>query len=200
MRGKPTVTGAAQGTNPHYGSTTENPIYYREAKAGKNWTPEMGPPPRDAYEENCTNTVMAFEMRMRGYDVHAGPLHILDQGGYAGGRTTREFDEQLRSSWTLPGGKPHGRSLSGQPWTSHKDIDKQVRSWPEGARGVVWSGKHVYSVVNVRGKTQYVEPQFDASPSRVVTGEYRRKYAQGKLIRLDDLAPAGGILEAVVPA
>lgn len=204
----PTVQQAAEGSNPHYGSTAENPTYREAGKAGEDWTPEMGPPPRDAYEENCTNTVQAFEMRMRGYDVAAAPLHVLDRYGYASGRTPKEMDEHLAASWTLPGGRPHGRSWAGQRWRSFDEIDKEVAGWPEGGRGVVNVGKHVFSVVKVKGKAQYVEPQFDETPSRVVTRQYKSKYGVGgrggreeaKVIRLDDLEPAGGILDSVVPA
>lgn len=203
----PSVQAAAEGTNPNFGTTAseDQPKYRDAARAGQHWNPDMGPPPSGAYEDNCTNATMAFEMRMRGYDVQAAPMDRLDRYGYAAGRTDREIDQQLAVSWQLPGGAPHGRVLRGQKFKSFKEIDREVKDWPEGGRGFVYVGKHVFSVVRTKGKTQFVEPQFGVGPSRVVTAEYRKKFFgdsgdQGKVIRLDDLEPADGILETVVPA
>lgn len=209
MKKAPTVSAAAKGTNPNFGSQDPNTaVTYRAAgKAGKNWDPSMGPPPYGAYTENCTNCVHAFEMRMRGFDVEAAPLHVLDKHGYAAGRTYKEVDDQIASSWTLPNGKPHGRSFSGQKWRSFEQVDSEIKAWPEGARGFITVGKHVFNAMNVGGKAKYVEAQFDASPTRVVTAQYRKKYRsyptssgerqEAKLVRLDDLKPADGILESV---
>lgn len=197
------VSDAAKGTNPHYGSTLEGPTYRAAAKNGEPYTPDMGPPPSGGYEENCTNCVMAFEMRARGYDVEAAPLSVLDKYGYASGRTDKEIDKLVTDSWQSPGGGPHGRTFSGQKWRSLKEVDKEIQSWPEGGRGFVFVGKHVFSAVNNRGKAQYVESQFDASPSRTVTGDYRKRFGgksgQGKVVRLDDLEPTGGIFDSIVP-
>ena len=160
-----------------------------------------------AFEENCTNVVMGFEMRMRGFDVKAAPLHVLDKYGYAAGRAYQETDDQLASSFRNPDGSPHGRSFSGQKWRSFDEIDAEVADWGDGGRGYMTVGKHVFNVVNQGGKAKYVEGQFDASPSRIVTAAYRKKYRaskvfsgreEAKVVRLDDLEPADGILESVV--
>jgi papain fold toxin 1 (glutamine deamidase) of polymorphic toxin system len=209
MNRVPTVRQAAEGTNPNYGTTTNNPVYRDAGKAGQSWTPDMGPPPNGAYEENCTNSVQAFEMRMRGYSVQAAPLDVLDRYGYAAGRTYKETDDQVASSWRLPGGAPHGRSFASQEWRSFGEIDAEVAGWGDGGRGYMTVGKHVFNVVNQGGRVRYIEGQFDASPSRDATRKYRRKYGLGmfggrtqeaKVIRLDDLEPAAGVLSAVVPA
>jgi hypothetical protein len=213
MAKPPTVQQAAQGANPEYGTTGEygkNPVYREAGRAGERWTPEMGPLPSGAFEENCTNAVMAFEMRMRGYDVQAAPLDVLTKQGYAAGRTFREMEDQLASQWQMPDGSPHGRSFSSQPWRTFKEIDSEVAAWPEGGRGFMTTGKHVFSVVKKNGKAQYVEAQFEASPSRVVTTDYKRKYRgstafsgpveEAKVVRLDDLVPTDGVLESVVAA
>lgn len=203
------ATKAAKASNPHYGSTNGTGQTYRDAgRAGSRYTPDMGPLPSGAYEENCTNSVMAFEMRMRGYQVEAAPMDILDRYGYAGGRTHQEVDDLLSRSWTLPDGSPHGRSLGSQTWRSFSDIDREIeQTWPEGGRGSIFVGKHVFSVVKTGGKAKYVEPQFDASPTRIVTAQYKKKFStprsvfgpqDAKLVRLDDLIPADGILQTVV--
>lgn len=211
----PTITEAAEGTNPHFGTTATtaspyepggSPTYRDAGRAGKLWDPTMGPPPSGAYEENCTDCVMAFEMRMRGYQVQASPGRVLDKYGYSSGRTVRQTDEQLASQWRLPGGKPHGRSFASQKWRSFDEVDKEVKGWPEGGRGFIHVGKHVFSVVKSGGKARYVESQFDAS--RDVTREYRKKYhsediagsghREAKLVRLDDLEPTDAILDSVV--
>jgi hypothetical protein len=156
---------------------------------------------------------MAFEMRMRGYDVQAGPTRILDKYGYGAGRTMEELDEQLAALWQLPGGKSHDRSFASQEWRTFDAIDREIiAEWPDGARGYMTVGKHVFNVLKQNGKVRYIEAQFDASPSRVVTGQYRRKFrsadmfstgkpaGEAKVIRLDDLVPTDGILESVTVA
>lgn len=201
----PSVGEAAKATNPHFGSTAAEggPTYREAGKAGQQWTPEMGPPPSGAYEENCTNAVMAFEMRMRGYDVTASPIGELDRYGYADGRSVAQIDALLAGSFRAAGGTSHGRSFAGQRARTFKEVDAEVKGWPEGGRGFVHVGKHVFSVVKVRGKVQYVESQYDATPSRIVTREYRKKFADqkgsrsAKVVRLDDLVPTDGIFEAV---
>jgi hypothetical protein len=208
MKKAPSINVAAKGTNPNYGTTDNNPVYRAEGKAGKKWDPSMGPPPNGAYEQNCTNCAHAFEMRARGYNVQAAPLDVLDKHGYAAGRTYKEMDDQIASSWRAPGGKPHGRSFSGQSWKSFSEVDAEVQGWPEGGRGMMTTGRHVFNVVKDKGKVRYIEGQFDASPTRVVTAQYRKKYRsadvfrsgrqEAKVIRLDDLEPAPGILDAVV--
>lgn len=199
---------AATGCNPRYGSTAsmDAPTYREAGKSGERYTPEMGPLPSGAFEENCTNAVMAFEMRARGYDVEAAPLDVLDKYGYAGGRTYQEVDDLVARAWSNPDGSPHGRSFSGQRWRSFKEIDAEIRQWPEGGRGFITTGKHVFSVVRQGGKARYIESQFEEGPSRDVTREYKQKYKgadwstgreEGKVIRLDDLEPTDDILETI---
>lgn len=212
----PAPTQAAKAINPNFGSTRswDAPKYRDAGKAGKHWTPDMGPLPSGAYEENCTNVVYAFEMRMRGFDVEAAPLDVLDKYGYAAGRTYEETDDLLRDGWRLPDGRPHGRTFKGQKWRSFDEIDAEImRDWPEGGRGFLTVGKHVFNVIKRNGRVEYIEAQFDASASRIVTALYRRKYGssrslaeegrspeEAKLVRLDDLVPTDVILEAVVSA
>lgn len=202
---------AAKATNPNFGSTNNGPAYYEQGKAGGRWTPRLGPLPGGAFEENCTNAVNAFEMRMRGYDVTAAPLDVLSKYGYAAGRTFKEFDELFTEAWRLPDGKPHGRSMASQKWRSFAEIDSEIeRDWPDGGRGVITVGKHVFNVVKERGKARYVEAQYDATPSRNVTRLYKSRFKgydgwsagiqEGKLIRLDDLVPIDSILETVEAA
>lgn len=202
---------AAKNTNPLNGRTSfyETPTYPAQGKQGKPWTPALGPLPHGAFEENCTNVVMAWDMRMRGYDVNAAPLTELDKSGYASGRTFKGLDELLASAYTLPGGKPHGRSFFGgdprPPWQSFKQIDAQVESWPDGARGVITTGRHIFNVIKTGGKARYIEAQMDGEvPSRNVTRAYKTRFKagtmfggepeEGKVMRIDDLEPAAGVM------
>lgn len=197
---------AAKATNPRFGTTSSNPHYYPH----RRWTPRLGPRlPNGAYENNCTNVVVAWELRMRGYDVQAAPYLNLDVFGYVAGRTYDELDEFISRAWTLPDGRPHGRSFAGQPWRTFDDVDAEIlRTWPDGARGVIFVGRHIFNVIKTGGRVHYIEAQFDATPDRIVTEQYRAKFAitgrpgednGAKLIRLDDLVPADGIFEAIVP-
>lgn len=208
---------AAQNTNPMNNLTAsmDSPTYPKQGKAGEVWTPKLGPLPSGAFEENCTNVIAAFDMRMRGYDVTAAPIKGITKYGYAGGRTFAEVDEYLADAYTLPDGKPHGRSFFAgdprPPWLSFKQIDKEIEeNWPEGGRGAITTGKHVFSVIKSGGKARYIEAQSDEVASRNVTRLYKTKFKaasfggeepqEGKLIRLDDLVPAEGILQAVETA
>lgn len=204
--GTPSVEADAPATNPLFGTTVDGQVYRAQGKAGERWTPDLGPLPSGAYEENCTNAVAAFEMRMRGYDVEAAPLDVLDKHGYAAGRTFGEIDKLLADSWSLPGGKPHGRSFSGQSWRSFDEIDQEVRAWPEGGRGYIFVGKHIFSVVKIDGKARYIEPQYDATDDRDATSLYKKRFGsvsfggraeEAKLVRIDDLEPTDAILQSV---
>jgi hypothetical protein len=107
----------------------------------------------------------------------------------------------LADSWRLSSGKPHGRSFADQSWRSFDQIDAEIEQWPEGGRGTIFVGKHIFSVVKVDGKAQYIEAQYDANRTRVVTAHYRRRFGGrgggAKLIRLDDLVPTDAVLESV---
>lgn len=207
-RKQPTPSAAAKATNPNYGSTYNGAVYREQGRAGQPWTPNLGPLPSGAYEENCTNAVNAFEMRMRGFDVTASPLDVLDKYGYAAGRTYEETDQLFADIWRLPDGKPHGRGFDDQKWRSFAEIDTEIRDqWPDGGRGVITVGKHIFNVVKANGKAQYIDAQSEATPSRIVTTLYKKRYRgakmwsdavqEGKLIRLDDLVPTGRVLDAV---
>lgn len=208
---------AAQNTNPYNNltATMNSPTYPAQGKAGEQWTPKLGPLPSGAFEENCTNVIAAFDMRMRGYNVQAAPIKNITKYGYAGGRTYQEMDQFLTDAYTLPDGKPHGRSFfRGEPrppWQSFKQIDKEIEdNWPEGGRGAITTGKHIFSVIKSGGKARYIEAQSDETATRNVTRLYKTRFKggnfggeepqEGKLIRLDDLVPADGILAAVATA
>jgi hypothetical protein len=218
--GKPeSVTVAAKNTNPAFGLTDNpgQPTYPEQGRAGAQWAPDMGPPPSGAFEMNCTNVVLAWDMRMRGYDVQAAPSPILDKYGHGAGRPVLDVDRLLAEAYVLPNGKPHGRSFYGkdyskgftQPWRSFADMDAEIaHSWPDGARGIITVGKHVFNVVKANGKARYVEAQAAVTPTRIVTDKYKRRYRassigriqEGKLVRVDDLVPGDGMLQAVSTA
>ena len=215
--GKPeNANKAAKNTNPLFGLTggPRQPTYPAEGRVGQKWTPELGPLTSGAFEENCTNVTLAWDMRIRGYDVQAAPIDLLDKYGYATGRTFEGVDQLLADAYRLPDGSPHGRIFFGKkgepapPWRSFDDIDQEIeRDWPEGGRGIIAIAKHVFNVAKVNGKARYIEAQSDEFPSRTVTSQYKRRFRahapayrmaqEGKLIRVDDLVPADGILESV---
>jgi hypothetical protein len=200
LRRPQSATLSAKATNPRNGTTVDGPTYRDAGRAGQPWTPDMGPLPWGAYEQNCTNVVMAWEMRMRGFDVTAGALDVLDKYGYAAGRTFDEYEELLRA-WRLPDGRPHGRTFAGQKWLSDAELEAVVAQWPDGARGLIHAGKHTFSVIKVNGKMQFIEAQNGAT-SGAVTAAYRKRfgardYGAWKYIRLDDLVPSDDILRYI---
>jgi hypothetical protein len=193
--------------NPRYGVTRlpSSPEYREAGEAGERWTRAMGRPPHGAYESNSTNAIIAWVLRMDGYDVEAAPSDLLEPYGEARDRTDDEMDRLLRAGFSLPGGEPHGRSLAGLQWRPHAEIDAEIVSeWDDGARGFIrigFSGRGTYThnVVKKNGNAYYIPP-FDTSVETLDLTAFERKYgrmSEMKVVRLDDLVPTDGVLQAV---
>lgn len=134
------------------------------------------------YDNNCTNAVVAAELRTRGYDVVAAPRP---------NRTGRPVGESAEG-WRDESGalRPFTTGLKAD------EVNKIVDSWPEGSRGFVsgqWRGNkdgHIFTVEKVDGKPVYHEPQI---PDSAVNGgaDHLGRMAPGKIniLRVDDLTP-----------
>jgi hypothetical protein len=137
------------------------------------------------YTLNCGNCTVAYELRRRGLDVEAGPRKLMSPDEWAG--MFEGFSRQ----------KPMSRTKIGVV----AEIERNVLSWGEGARGTVYGvlidedSGHFFSVEVSDGKVVFVDPQvgkadvrwyFDElEPSSIVFG------------RLDNLKPDFSIINAV---
>jgi hypothetical protein len=137
------------------------------------------------YALNCGNCTVAYELRRRGLDVEARPRKLMLPDEWAG-----MFDGFSRQTLT-----------SRTNFGAVAEIERNVLSWGEGARGTVFgvpvdeNSGHFFSVEVSEGKVVFVDPQvgkadvrwyFDElEPSSIVFG------------RLDNLKPNLGIINAV---
>ena len=130
-----------------------------------------------AYQQNCQRCVPTYEMRMRGYDVVARPVHNLATDDFANNHWKDVFENVLIEE-----------NLSG----SGKDyIIERMLDWGDGARAEVFveweSGNifHVFVAENRNGIVHFLDPQ---------TGELdveyyfeNIKYGETKFFRIDNL-------------
>ena len=175
------------------------------ATPGLNKLPKIKPAPiaavvakanpgRDVrlYDNNCSNAVVAAELRARGLSVIAAPRP---------GREGR-YNTESAAAWRDAEGKVRPFT----PELTKSDVIDIVESWPEGARGFVsqqWKMQrlgHIYTVEKRGGKAVFHEPQV---PDKAVGGGegYLDRAVHGKinLLRVDDLTPTDALLDYVQP-
>jgi len=144
-KGKPKTMGDAMlSSNPHYNGD------FRE------------------YSENCQRVVVAYEARRRGYDVTALPTYKGDTLSHVAYNDTNNGVARGRWMGAFQNAKPVNVSAKGSGSIAEKavlnNIDKQMKNYGEGSRGVVQifykgGGGHVFNVERKNGKTQYIEAQ-----------------------------------------
>lgn len=159
-----------------------------------------------AYGVNCTHVAQAVELRARGFDVQATRL---PDGFYAGivgnGRQSRDV---LNAIWETPDGTPAGNRLRHVIGGNIRGTESLVKSWPEGARGMVvvsWKGSgsgHIFNVEKRAGKAVFIEGQ--TSYADAAAADARRHLGRASHVwvaRTDDLILRNvDISEFVVPA
>ena len=135
------------------------------------------------YGTNCQRCVPAFEMRLRGYDVEALP----SDGNHDG---VRYFPDKNTSDMIQCGGRGKFK----------KDVEKRMREWGDGARGLVrmhWirtrNAAHFFMAINEGGTIRYVDPQ---DPSRNAESHFDRAAMKGNWIMRIDNARIGLVAEA----
>lgn len=142
-----------------------NPFYNKRTMgAGGNFT------------ENCQRAVIAYELRRRGYDVLALPTYSGDALP-AGGRWKGAFK----------GAKQMNVGAS-SPQKTQANLEKQMKSYGPGARGIVGIPGHVFNVENVGGKIRYVDAQTNTVyNSKNVFSRLGKKSKDVTLMRTDNL-------------
>ena len=118
---------------------------------------------------NCMYCAAAFDLRRRGYDVHARPR---DSGGH-----DSEIAEWYNGAKTTA-------------YNTAKEVLDAAKSQPDGSRGILsglgpWGGHELAYEINNRKLTIY-----DAQSGNTWSeGKYKKFYAQGTLTRLDNIEP-----------
>lgn len=140
------------------------------------------------FSENCQRAVVAYELRRRGYDVLALPTYSGDKLP-AGGRWKGAFQKAKEVAV--------GRST---PQATQNALEKEMKSYGHGSRGIVSIPGHVFNVENVNGKIKYVDAQTNTIyNSKNVFSRIGKKSNQISLIRTDNLRISERAKKSVTP-
>lgn len=128
------------------------------------------------FTENCQRCVVAYEMQRRGYEVEAlptskndkmGAIIAVRQGSKTVPVTNGTFSKAFRGAKTIG----VGASTAAK---AQKNAEKEMKSWGNGARGVVFIKGHVFNAEVKNGKVFYVDAQIG-----------KRYHAEGIFSRTD---------------
>ena len=153
-------------------------------------------PVYDDFSKNCQRSVVAYEMRRRGYDVTAQPTFENDR--LPAVRYTGKNGELRQGAWTSAFRSARPVSVGArQTKDVYDNVKAQMKDWGHGSRAVVsvsWGGGdgHVFVVENQNGRMVYVDPQ----TSRIYSPNNVFKYAVSNsvtLTRVDNLRVSGKI-------
>lgn len=140
------------------------------------------------FSENCQRAVVAYELRRRGYDVVAQPTFpgdTLPRGG------------------TWKGSFRHAKEVavgSTSPKKTQDNLEREMKSYGSGARGIVKIPGHVFNVENVGGKIRYIDAQTNTVyNSKNVFSRIGKKSSSITLIRTDNLRISDRAKKAVTP-
>lgn len=141
------------------------------------------------YHENCQRCVTAYELRRRGYKVEALP-YTLDEGA------RNWFNAFEGQRWKM--------FFANRQTTAINDIEKEVKSWGDGARGMVrwtWKGRkygHVINVENRNGIVFYVDAQTNEKDYSASKHLYDFSPSSVMVSRVDNLNPNTRFLDKIV--
>ena len=154
--------------------------------------------PDTAYSKNCSNCVVANEMRARGYDVIAGVADKKIRMDYWDGKGNIVSG---KGSWT-DCFKDMKREVIGAKRKEQQIplIEGLVKNWGIGSRGVVYvqwdkGNGHYFSVANVNGEIRFSNPQNNNVDANGFF-EYS-KPSKTAIFRLDNLKPTEYIKKVV---
>ena len=140
------------------------------------------------FSENCQRCVVAYELRRRGYDVVALPT-------YAG--------DKLPSGSRWQGAFQKAKSVnvgSTNPRTAQANLEKLMKQYGNGSRGIVKIPGHVFNVENVGGKIRYVDAQTNTIyNSNNVFSRLGKKASNVELLRTDNLRVSERAKKSVTP-
>lgn len=164
-----------------------SPIGIKKAIEGAN--PFYSGGAQGDFSRNCQRAVVAYELRRRGYDVIALPTFSGD-------------DLPTGGKWK--GAFRHAKEIKVGASTSiqtQKNLEAQMKSFGNGARGIVRIPGHVFNVENVRGKIVYVDAQTNTiySSKNVFSRIGKTGLGSISLIRTDNLRLSDRAKKSVTP-
>lgn len=147
------------------------------------------------YEVNCTRVAYAMEMRMRGFDISAGPAG-LDVGNTKG-------NNFITANWVQKDGKKRNLKKENTPELLLKNMAKNA---PDGARYFVvgpWKngGAHIWNAEKINGEIVFHEGQvadrYQMTPAQLrdhylrslTFDKWKGTDSQVRWMRVDDLEP-----------
>lgn len=141
------------------------------------------------FSANCQRAVAAYEMRRRGYDVMALPTYAGDRMPSAG-----NWEKVFNNAKRLNVG-------ASSPQKAQANLESQMKSYGNGARGIVGIPGHVFNVENVGGKIRYIDAQTNTVyNSKGVFSRLGKRGSQSvTLIRTDKLGINPAIRQSVTP-
>ena len=140
------------------------------------------------FTQNCQRAVVAYEARRRGYDVLAQPTYPGDKLPVAG-----EWMKAFQNPQEI-----HVGTTS--PTKTQQNLEAQMKSFGNGARGIVRIPGHVFNVENVNGKVRYVDAQTNTVyNSKNVFSRIGRQSQSISLIRTDNLKFSDSAKKSVSP-
>ena len=104
------------------------------------------------FSENCQRCVIAYELRRRGYNVTALPTYKGDRLPYVTRNGRGIWQKAFRHAQPIKVGAVTQQAAQNK-------VEKQMKSWGKGARGIIQIPGHVFNCENVNGKIRYVDAQ-----------------------------------------
>lgn len=171
------------------GERRGQPIGIERALEGANPFYAQSTGAQGNFEENCQRCVTAYELRRRGYDVVALPTYGNDPLP-----TGNKWRGAFRGAKAIDVG-------STNPRTAQENLERQMKKFGNGSRGIVEIPHHVFNVENVNGKIRYVDAQTNTIyNSNNVFSRLGRQASQVKLIRTDNLRISERAKKSVTPS
>lgn len=160
------------------------PLSVQDAYGGAN--PYYDPSGTYAeYTQNCQRSVIAYELRRRGYDVVALPTYEGDMLPYGTRGGNGHWMGAFQGAKSIDVGATRNKQVK-------SNIEGAMKGFGSGSRGIIrvtWQGGntgHVFNVENVGGTIRYV----DAQTGRAVNiNEYlgASQPSMTRLVRTDNL-------------
>ena len=168
------------------GEKKGKPIGVQKAMEGANPFYKGGA--QGDFSENCQRCVVAYELRRRGYDVIALPTYSSDPLPYGS-----KWKGAFQKAKTIDVG-------STNPKTAQLNLEKQMKSFGNGSRGIVKIPGHVFNVENIGGKITYLDAQTNTIyNSNNVFSRIGKKSSEIQLIRTDNLRISERAKKSVTP-
>jgi len=176
-----------------------DPIPWQEAMTGANPNWSDAEDADKAYKGNCQKSVLAYEMRRRGYDVEAQPYEPKSRD-----EDLAYHNKYLQAFKDAKIERIHG-TKDDPPKVDNPfgGIRERMAEWGNGSRGIVsltWTwrrGGHVIMVEQINGETRFIDPQSGREADLTWISQ-NAELGQVDLIRTDKLEPTEMMWKEIV--